>query len=83
MQKASEALFSLEQNCANLTRQVEQERERCRKLSSDADEANRTQRSKLMESNAELSRMQQSCNDLQSRIESLLQHNLICPSCTS
>lgn len=73
LQNSSAALSSLEQKNVDLTLQLEQERQKCRKLSSDADEASRVHRSKLMESEAELSRMQQSCNDLQSRIESLLQ----------
>lgn len=72
LQKAAEAVALLEQKCVDLSRQLDEESNRHSELIVDAAESSRVQSSKLAERDAELARMQQSCHDLQARVESLL-----------
>lgn len=72
MQKAAAAVVSLERKCADLSRQLDEEKERHSKLIVDAAESSRVQSSQLAQRDAELARIQQSCHDLQTRVESLL-----------
>lgn len=72
LQKASEAILSLEQSCTDLKRELEEDKAQSRHLLTEAVEANRSNSSKLAQRDTELAKTKQHCHDLQTRIESLL-----------
>eukprot|EP00892_Ulva_mutabilis_P010185 jgi/Ulvmu1/7539/UM037_0083.1 len=71
-EKASEAITSLDQRCSDLMSQLDEEKNINRQLRADASDAQREHSSKLAQCDAELSKTQQTCRELQARVESLL-----------
>ena len=67
-----EAVTSLDEKCSAVTVQLDEERTTNRQLRADAADAQRAHSSKQVLCEAELSKVQQTCRELQGRIESLL-----------